>query len=222
MIRTGNGSGKTAGSRKGIPSSVLVFIGKGLLLFIIWKLLYLSWLQPKRILDDPLTTSVGVATTAGLNLFSGGDTYTVLKVPDTASADVGGAVTRVMEIYLNKGETLKIADPCNGLELMVLYAGFLLCFPGVPRRKAVFILFGWILIVVMNILRCMLLVLIFVHWRKYLDFSHHFVFTFIVYLVIFGLWYRFTKKQVWQPAVSQNLTNDIVAPVPSERVILKK
>jgi len=98
-----------------------------------------------------------------------------------------------MEIYRNGEKTLKVADPCNGLELMVLYGGFIFCFPGVLQRKAGFLLAGWALILLLNILRCMLLVLIFVYYRKYLDFSHHFVFTFIVYMAIFWLWYRFTR-----------------------------
>lgn len=195
IIHTSKKTGKTASSGKGIPRPILFFIGKALLLFIAWKLLYLSYLQPKRILDDPLTSTVGVLTTGALNLFPGAGIYTVRKVPDTASADMGGTVTRAMQIYRNGEKTLKVADPCNGLELMVLYAGFIICFPGVLRRKAGFLLAGWVLILLLNILRCLLLVLIFVYYRKYLDFSHHFVFTFIVYMVIFWLWYRFTQKQ---------------------------
>lgn len=184
-----------SGGKKGIPKPILIFIGKGLLLFVLWKLLYLLWLEPRRTLDDPLTTAVGVVTVQSLNLFSGSAHYTVEKVPDTASADVGGAIVKAMLIYRNGERTLKIADPCNGLELMVLYAGFLLCFPGTVKRKAGFLLAGWALIGVLNIIRCMLLVLIFVYYRKYLDFSHHFVFTLIVYSVIFWLWHLFTKKK---------------------------
>jgi hypothetical protein len=36
--------------------------------------------------------------------------------------------------------------------------------------------------------------LIFVHSRRYLDFSHHFFFTLIVYGVIFLMWYLFSKQ----------------------------
>jgi exosortase family protein XrtF len=182
------------GNRKGIPRPVAMFLLKALALFIVWKLLYICYFEPKRTLDDPLTTAVGVLTTAALNASGGSDGYTVRKIADTASADLGGTIGSSMQIYRNGGATLKIADPCNGLELMVLYAGFLICFPGAVSRKWKFILGGWGLIMVMNILRCMILVLIFVHSRRYLDFSHHFFFTLIVYAVIFLMWYLFSKQ----------------------------
>jgi exosortase family protein XrtF len=183
-----------AGNRRGIPRPVAMFLLKALALFIVWKLLYICYFEPKRTLDDPLTTAVGVLTTAALNVTGGSDSYTVRKIADTASADVGGAIGSSMQIYRNREATLKIADPCNGLELMVLYAGFLVCFPGKVSRKWKFILGGWGLIIVMNILRCMLLVLIFVHSRRYLDFSHHFFFTLVVYAAIFLMWYLFSKQ----------------------------
>lgn len=182
------------GAKKTIPRPVLLFVGKGTLLFIVWKLAYIGLFRPGRVLDDPLTTTVGVLTTKCLNVTSGANHYTVRKIADTASADMGGTIGKSMEIYRDAEPTLKVADPCNGLELMVLYAGFLICYPGPVRRKLSFVAGGWLLIMAANILRCMLLVLIFVHSRKYLDFSHHFFFTLVVYAMIFWLWWLFTRR----------------------------
>jgi exosortase/archaeosortase family protein len=102
-------------------------------------------------------------------------------------------------IYRGPFKTLSIADVCNGLELMVLYAGFLLCWPAGSVRKIKFIAGGFLLIVLLNILRCAALALISVHKPQYVDFYHHYLFTFLIYGCIFLLWYLFTLD----PVVSQ-------------------
>ena len=129
-----------------------------------------------------------------LNALPGQVSYTGREVADTADIDGVRFKGTVVAIYKNGEKTLTVADPCNGLELMVLYLGFLVCFPAPLNRKLLFGVTGCVLICLINILRCSALVGIFVHYRAYLDFSHHFVFTFLVYLVIFMLWYAFTKK----------------------------
>ncbi|MHA4808152.1 archaeosortase/exosortase family protein [Flavitalea flava] len=165
------------------------------MLFILWKAVYLFILSPKRILDDPLTQSVGVATTGMLNILPNTGHFTVQKLRDSMAVEGGMVSGNVMDIYRGEEKTLRIADACNGLELMVLYAGFILCFPAPLKRKFIFAAIGISLIYLLNIIRCTLLVLIFIHYKAYLDFSHHFVFTFIVYAFIFLLWYIFTKNQ---------------------------
>ncbi len=138
---------------------------------------------------------IGASSAGMLNLFSGPSvSYSTRQALDTVIVDdriISGPVT---DIYRNNERTLRVADACNGLELIVLHIGFLLCFPAVAARKWRFALWGILLICLMNIIRCGVLVLIYVHYRKMLDFSHHFVFTFIVYLAVFLLWFVYTKK----------------------------
>ncbi|HVS97495.1 MAG TPA: archaeosortase/exosortase family protein [Puia sp.] len=99
----------------------------------------------------------------------------------------------VMAISRGRERVLSIADACNGLEVIVLYAGLILCLPSGWRRKAVFILSGAVLIEVLNVIRCAGLVLVYEYHPEYLDFSHHYLFTFVVYAFIFWLWYLFSK-----------------------------
>jgi exosortase family protein XrtF len=180
--------------RSPVPRAVALFFLKALILFVVWKVLYGAFLLPGRILDEPLTQSVGAATTGALNLFSAGNAYTMRKVKDTIYVEGGIISGNVAEVYRNGERTLRIADACNGLEMMVLYAGFLICFPAPLKRKGIFIAGGLILIYLLNVIRCAILIGIYIHYNSMLDVSHHFVFTFIVYLFIFLLWYFFTKN----------------------------
>ena len=168
---------------------------KALALFVGWKLLYLTLLLPSKVPDSSLTRFIGNSTARVLNMLPGApDQYTTRQAIDTVVLDDRFVSSPATDIYRNKERTLRVADACNGLELMVLYIGFLLCFPASVARKWKFAIGGILLITVLNVIRCTALVLIFVHSRQYLDFSHHFLFTFIVYLLIFLLWFIFTKK----------------------------
>jgi exosortase/archaeosortase family protein len=172
---------------------VRLFFIKAVLVFVGWKLLYLLWLMPKGILDTPLTHCVGAATVVTLNVFGDGQ-FSGVPGWETQHLDGGEVSGSVVDIYYRGQNTLRIANACNGLELMVLYGAFLFCYPGSPRRRWSFLGLGLCLIFLMNILRCALLVWIFLRYRKYLDFSHHFFFTFLVYACIFLLWWRYTVK----------------------------
>jgi exosortase family protein XrtF len=177
-----------------VPRPVLSFLLKGVIVFIIWKVLYLTLLLPTRVPDRALTRLVGFSTSNVLNLFSANVAYQAIEVRDDYVED--GLVIPCTSVDIRRGgmQTLRVADACNGLELMVLYAGFFFCFPGPLRRKLIFAVGGCVLITLVNVLRCAILVEIFIKYRAYLDFSHHFAFTFIIYALIFLLWFFFTKK----------------------------
>jgi len=151
--------------------------------------------MPAGVPDRQLTSFVGHGTVAVLNFFSGGHVFDAVKAYQTQKLDGGEVSGQVVDIYWKGENTLRVANACNGLELMVLYAGFLFCYPGRARRRYMFLAWGLLLICVLNIFRCALLVWIFLRYREYLDFSHHFVFTFLVYACIFLLWWRYTKKR---------------------------
>jgi exosortase/archaeosortase family protein len=186
---------------KQIPGPVKIFSLKAVILFITWKALYLLVLLPGRVLDQPLTYMIGVGTTRTLNAVShSGGYWTVAGVNPKKEGDTW-VEEPVMHINLDRQQVLSIADVCNGLEVMVLYAGLILCLPASIKRKISFILSGIVLIEVLNVIRCAGLAEIYLTHPEYLDFSHHYLFTFLVYAFIFWLWFLFsrhldlTKKQ---------------------------
>ncbi len=87
-----------------------------------------------------------------------------------------------------------VGNPCNGLEIFALFAGFILCFPGSFKAKLWFIPLGLVAIHFINVLRTLVLSLIQLKAPEHLDFNHHYTFTVIVYAFIFGLWMLWTNK----------------------------
>jgi exosortase/archaeosortase family protein len=177
----------------GIPKPVKEFLIKATILFVAWKAVYLLFLLPGRVLDRPLTYSIGKGTAATLGLFNPSGDYNAVSTMHLKGLGDQG-LEPVMAVRSNQTDLLDIADVCNGLELLVLYAGLILCLPAARNRKIVYIIGGIIGIEILNILRCAGLVLVFLHKPQWLDFSHHYLFTFVVYAFIFWLWYLFSRN----------------------------
>lgn len=88
---------------------------------------------------------------------------------------------------------LFIADPCNGLELLVLYLIFIIALPATLKRKLFFVVAGLLIIHFVNILRCVGLVALLIHYDEYFNIAHHYIFKMAVYFTIFLCWFWFAK-----------------------------
>jgi len=178
-----------------IPSLVKQFLARGLILFIIWKIIYLGFLVPGRILDKPLTTTVGILTAQGLNLATNSKDYrSKTEFGPVLDADTKGKGEMQQSVYFKNYKLVGIYDGCNALELFVLYAGFIVCMPATLKRKIIFISVGTALIFIINILRCMGVSYVVQYHPKQANFVHHYVFVFVVYGLIIALWLLFVNK----------------------------
>lgn len=173
-----------------IPLPIRLFLGKALLLFILWKIIYGVFLYNSKLLDYPLTTHVAEASTVFLNnsmLLSGFTTQRVYTGDEKS-------IIEASEIYHNNELVLYIADPCNGLELMALYIGFIVCMPSKFLRKVKYIILGILLIDIINILRCSGLIYLREYFHAYFDFAHKYLFKMVVYGATFIMWMVYSRK----------------------------
>ena len=124
----------------GMPLAAFRFMLRAFLLTVVWKAVYIFILYPHGLLDQWLVRTVGDATVKLLGLWSE-YTYTAHHTP--ASYFNGTLLKQASCMILLQGRwpVLDIQAPCNGLDLMVLAAGFVWCFPASIRRKAFFIPF---------------------------------------------------------------------------------
>lgn len=178
-----------------IPKEIRLFLKKALFLFIVWKLVYGFYLHDSQIIDFPLTSHVGDSSAFILNnigIFSGFEAVHELK---TSGNDYGKSIlVGTSKIYHNDELLLFIADICNGLELMVLYIGFIICMPSSFWRKLKYIVIGIIIIDLINILRCVGLIWLIEYMEYYFDFAHHYLFKAAVYASTFIMWWYYARK----------------------------
>jgi exosortase/archaeosortase family protein len=176
------------------PPQVRIFLLRGLVFFAIWKFLYLFfWAQP-RTLDGPLTNTVGRQSVWMLNKLYQTQGFKATPVVAVTRMEGEYQVAKVSKIDRDGKHLLNIADDCNGLELFVLYIGFILSMPAAFRRKAIYLLGGVAIIHLVNLLRCVGLSALLMHWDRYFDLAHHYIFKIMVYSTIFVLWVRFSNN----------------------------
>jgi exosortase family protein XrtF len=93
-------------------------------------------------------------------------------------------------IWMNQVYAVSVEEGCNGINIMILFAAFVIGFGGAWRNMLWFIPVGIIFIHVANIGRLLLLSLLNVEWGgRGFHFFHKYGFTAIIYLAILILWY---------------------------------
>ena len=169
-----------------VPRLVKQFLIRALVIFVAWQLLYRLVLLPVRIPDQFLTNTTGYSTAKILSIFY--KNVAVVNSPHIKE--------RCSYVLMNGERIVSIADPCNALEIYVLYIAFLFCFPGEWKRRLLFILIGIPYIYIINAIRCALIAWLNTSHKSLVDISHHYIFTTAVYLLVFYLWVLYTKKGI--------------------------
>ncbi|WP_158848422.1 exosortase/archaeosortase family protein [Algibacter sp. L1A34] len=178
---------------KDIPLPIRLFLGKALLLFIIWKVIYSGFMYDSQYLDHPLTTHVAEASASLLNNI-GMSGFTSKREKTTIVFEGAGTISHLSAIYHDDYKTLNIANACNGLEIFVLYIGFIICMPSTFWRKTKYIVLGILILDAINILRCVGLIYLIEYFEVYFDFAHHYLFKAMVYTTTLIIWGYFARK----------------------------
>jgi exosortase/archaeosortase family protein len=160
-----------------LPYNIKVFAKRGLLILTGWLLLYYLVLKPINIPDAQLTYLTQICTQKLLSIIY---SNVQLYAPD---------------IYIGSRHVLIVTNPCNGLELFVLYIGFLACIPASWKRFLAFVFAGSAVIFVLNIMRCAGLGIMSLHNSYLTDFAHHYLFKLVIYGVAFWGWLLYSKKE---------------------------
>lgn len=172
-----------------IPSAVRSFLVKAVIFFLIWKVAYHLYIKPHRLFDVPLTQQTATNTQQALAIIYPNIQFTSKEVVIRNKADFYG-----ISIMANGRKIITVLDPCNALELYILYTFFIICLPSNWRRMLLFISLGIVGIYLLNIARCAVLGMLNINRSLYVDFAHHYLFTMVVYIAIFAGWALYLNK----------------------------
>lgn len=161
---------------------VIRFFVAAILLFVFWLLIYEVWLHPKGNLDKWIISQI--IYQAGLILQAFG--YELMReFPFDENFRTLG---------IDGGHSIWVGDPCNGLELFALFAGFIIAYPGKWLNKLIIIPIGILAIHILNVLRVAALAAIVYYNPDLLQFNHTYTFTILVYSAVFILWYFWSTR----------------------------
>ncbi|MCZ2298088.1 MAG: archaeosortase/exosortase family protein [Chitinophagales bacterium] len=169
---------------KNMPPNLRKFLLRSILFFIVWKLLYHLVLYPIRIPDKQLTHITAYTTQKLVQLHYPNDVIRIEATHHPLPKE---------NIFKNNKKIVGIADGCNGLELYVLYIGFLVCFPHTLKKIFAYALTGVATIFILNTLRSYVITLLNIHGSSVSEVAHHYIFKIIIYGVMFLLWVKYTR-----------------------------
>lgn len=179
-----------------LPGGASYFLKRAVGLFIGWKLLYIFLLLPLEQPDGWLVHSLGEATAFTLNMSHGADLYKVRHIRVVSPEGRPGGELCAQVYRPGNRSDIGIFAPCNGLELMVLAAGFILCFEGGRLRKTAYVLAAVFGIFLVNVIRCSLLAVIKSDHPAWFEFTHKYLFNLSGYAFVFLIWMEFVKGQI--------------------------
>ncbi len=100
-------------------------------------------------------------------------------------------------IFLVNGTGVRMVYSCIGYGVMSFWAAFILANKGSWKKKLLWLLSGWLVIWIINILRISLLVLALNKgWNMPLNIDHHTWFNIVAYIMIFVLIYFYDRSSV--------------------------
>lgn len=177
------------------PKPVVSFLKKAFILFVVWKIVYILFLIPNEIPDAWVVKKLGSSTAFVLDFLY--DTAS-FEVKDTRRLKTYGTdqvwVTHSYVYQSGKRAVIGIYQACDGVELMVLTAGFILCFIGPLSLKFRYIVVGIIGLFLLNVLRCSLLAMVNLEFPQHFQFAHKYLFNLFVYGFTFLLWLSFVNR----------------------------
>jgi exosortase/archaeosortase family protein len=162
---------------------VTFFFIKLFVLFSLWFICYSLLLVPGRKIDRPLTNFITAGVTKSINLLSN-EQVGWIQNPERPCTHLTKNGVAIFDIF----------DVCNGIDLMFIYIGVLFLLPYPIKRKLLFSVVGVVAIILLNIVRICALYFIYIYQRSAFDFSHHYLFTLLMYVLIFYGWWLFVKK----------------------------
>lgn len=153
-------------------------------LYVTWFGLYEFILKPDGHLDNLITNNISWFMNIALRLTG----YDVQYTPGFKLGET------LFLLNPNPHPFLRVGASCNGLELLVLFSIFIICYPGSSKHKVWFIVGGNLIIHFLNIFRNYVLAIMSIHKSEYFDLFHRFVFIFMVYGAVFLLWMLWANK----------------------------
>ena len=185
---------------RSLPPGASTFLKRAMGIFVVWKLIYILVLLPSGEPDRWLVKVLGESTVFSLNLFKGEGHYRVRHMVQDVSQERPGSESWAYIYRAGRKSDVGIATPCNGLELMVLAVGFILCFEGGGwRRKTLFVTASVLAVFVVNVVRCSLLTVVKTGHPAWFEFTHKYLFNLAGYGFVFLIWMWYIRELMPKP-----------------------
>lgn len=104
--------------------------------------------------------------------------------------------------YSVSGMAIEIIPECTGLYEIIVFAAIVLAFPASLYKKIVGVIGGVLILVLLNLVRLLILALVGMRNREWMDWVHLYLWQLTLILFVIGLflaWLSWAKKPIWSP-----------------------
>ena len=143
---------------------------------------YLSEFDEKKLEVDTITKSVAHQTKI------------VLSLVDSQSHSEPNIKEASVNLFYKNKWVARVIEGCNAISVMILFISFVIAFKGNFIKSLFFIVFGCVIIHILNIVRIALLCMAMFHYPQWQDVLHSIVFPLFIYGVVFVLWVIWVNK----------------------------
>ena len=161
----------------------LIFLVRFVALYFILNTLYGVFITLYAPAADPITIEVTNQTVWFLNLIH--EQVTSVVVPDSQSVYVLWKDKNVISVF----------EGCNSVNVLVVFLSFVFSFSNQWKQAFLFIAWGSLVLYFINLIRVIALFEVAVFFPDSMYFFHKFLFTGMIYMVVFLLWFLWIKKQ---------------------------
>lgn len=154
----------------------IFFLVKFLGIYIIANLLYGWYVTAWNPKPDPVTSWVS------------GQTASILRVVGYDSKSIDSPKKPTTIILNGDTSVLSVYEGCNGINSAIVFFAFLFAFGPYNKTLFWFAPLGIVLVHLANLLRIVFLFFVAIYLPNYLYFSHKYLFTAFIYLVVFMMW----------------------------------
>ena len=155
-------------------SPLTIFLLKAGGIYAVWQLIYDLVVLPDGRLDTWLSIT-------GVKLAAAGLSFLGWEIETTG---------RFIACVGNRG--VEIQNGCNGMDLLGLYAGFIIAYSGNMKKRVMFIIGGIGLIFIANVFRIAFFALSNLYYPQYWDSVHNYSSYVFFYPIVLTLWYLWT------------------------------
>jgi exosortase family protein XrtF len=163
----------------------LLFLGKFIASYLILTFIYQSYLNrfdDKNAEVDTFTQSVADQSAAVLSWF------------DSKSYTMPHMTEPTVKLFYKGKYISRIIEGCNALSVIILFISFVIAFTGKLKNTLLFIVFGSILIHVLNVGRIALLCMALYSFPQLEHLLHGVIFPLVIYGIVFLLWVIWVNK----------------------------
>ena len=162
-----------------------IFLSKFLLFYVVFTFVYKMYLDQYYVTKNEVDSFTQVVANQTQKLIS-----VFVENAELSSHEFEPSI----KIFYNEKYVARIIEGCNAISVMILFSAFIFAFSTQWKKTGLYIIFGIILIHVLNIIRIGLLSFALYHYPEYEEILHGTIFPLFIYGVVFLLWILWVTK----------------------------